>query len=208
MQNPRWSTINLSEFKIIFVAIGLVGVLLIASPAIASFVQLPGGERFSELYILGPQHTASGYPSALKVGEPTPTLFVGVTNDMGSSQLYSLSFKLANRTDPLPDQTIGSPSPIQQLFNYRMALVDNATKEYPVRLEITNASHSTNQATLNSLEVNGMSFNINKPSLISNDTSRAFYYRFIVELWIYNSETQLFEYNNRFVYLQLQLDTS
>jgi hypothetical protein len=37
---------NLNDYKLIFVAIGLIGVLLIASPAIAGAIRLPGGNSF------------------------------------------------------------------------------------------------------------------------------------------------------------------
>jgi hypothetical protein len=43
--------VKLGDYKLIFVAIGLIGVLLIASPAIGGAISLPGGEQFSELYL-------------------------------------------------------------------------------------------------------------------------------------------------------------
>ena len=54
---------KLGDYKLIFVAVGLIGVLLIASPAIAGAIRLPGGEQFSELYLLGPDQMAENYPS-------------------------------------------------------------------------------------------------------------------------------------------------
>ena len=41
---------KLGDYKLIFVAVGLIGFLLIASPAIAGVIRPPGGEQFSELY--------------------------------------------------------------------------------------------------------------------------------------------------------------
>jgi len=41
--------VKLNDYLLIFVAVGLVCVLLIASPAIVSLVRLPSGEEYSEL---------------------------------------------------------------------------------------------------------------------------------------------------------------
>ena len=59
---------KLGDYKLIFVVVGLIGVLLIASPAIAGAIRLPGGEQFSELYLLGPNQMAENYPSNIGGG--------------------------------------------------------------------------------------------------------------------------------------------
>ena len=53
---------KLDDYKLIFVAVGLIGALLIASPLLAGAIRLPGGEQFSELYLLGPDLMAENYP--------------------------------------------------------------------------------------------------------------------------------------------------
>ena len=53
---------QLKNARIIFITIGLIGVLLFASPTIALLVKPPAGEEFSELYILGPNHTFANIP--------------------------------------------------------------------------------------------------------------------------------------------------
>jgi uncharacterized membrane protein len=59
---------KLGDYKLFFVAAGLVGVLLIASPAIACAISLPEGEKFSELFFLGPSQMAENYPYNIAVG--------------------------------------------------------------------------------------------------------------------------------------------
>jgi len=61
--------LNIEDYKLIFASVGLIGVLLFASPTLGFLLHLPGGERFSELWILGPSHMIEGYPSKVKVGE-------------------------------------------------------------------------------------------------------------------------------------------
>ena len=48
---------KLGDYKLIFIAVAIIGILLIASPAIAGAIQPPAGEAFSELYLLGPNQT-------------------------------------------------------------------------------------------------------------------------------------------------------
>ncbi len=49
---------NIHDFKLIFVSISLIGILLITTPALSNFIRAPNQELFSELYILGPKHIA------------------------------------------------------------------------------------------------------------------------------------------------------
>ena len=78
---------KLDDYKLIFVAVGLIGVLLIASPAIAGAIRLPGGEQFSELYLLGPNQMAENYPYNIAVGQ-NYSVYVNVGNHLGSSAYY------------------------------------------------------------------------------------------------------------------------
>ena len=106
---------KLGDFKLIFVAVALVGVLVIASPAIAGAVRAPAGERFSELYLLGPEGMAQNYPSNIAVGQ-NYAVYVNVGNHLGSSAYYVLYVKLANATDQLPNSHLGTPSLIAPLY--------------------------------------------------------------------------------------------
>ena len=45
---------QLENVRIIFIAVGLIGVLLFASPTIGLLIRVPAGKEFSELYFLGP----------------------------------------------------------------------------------------------------------------------------------------------------------
>jgi hypothetical protein len=197
---------NLQHYKYAILFIGFIGALLIPIPLISSILPSPQSEAFSELYLFGPQHSAANYPSSIGINEET-SLFVGVTNDMGSFQYYMLEFKLANKTDPLPDSTTATPSTIQPFLTQRVLIQDGKTEEYPIHLKITNASLSSNKAIISNIEINGLSFDVNKPCERANQTD-TFSYKLIIELWIYNAQTQAFEYHNRYVSLSFQLKTT
>jgi uncharacterized membrane protein len=197
---------NLQHYKYAILLTGFIGALLIAAPLISTILPSPQSETFSELYLFGPQHSAANYPSSIGTNEET-SLFVGVTNDMGSFQYYMLEFKLANKTDPLPDSTTATPSTIQPFLTQSVLIQDGKTEEYSINLKITNASYSANQATIGNIEVNGLSYHINKQSERTNQID-TFSYKLIIELWIYNAQAQAFDYHNRYVSLSFQLKTT
>ena len=56
---------KLEEYKLILVAVGLIGVLFLSTPALGAVIRLPAGEQFSELYVLGPERMARITPTTL-----------------------------------------------------------------------------------------------------------------------------------------------
>ena len=196
---------KLNDYKLVFVAVGLIGVLLIASPALAD-IRLPNGEQFSELYLLGPNHMAENYPFNIAVGQ-NYSMYVGVTNHIGSSAYYVLYVKLMNQTDLYPNAATGTPSPVTPLYEYRFSVQDGGNWESPLNFSVSNATFSNNQSLINVLTINNIAFNVNKPAAWDAN-STMFPYQLLFELWIYNVQTSSIEYNNRYVSLQLNLTQS
>ena len=190
---------KLEGYKLVFVVVGLIGVLLIATPAIAGAIpRLPGGAQFSELYLLGPNQTAANYPSNIVVGQ-NYSVYVGVGNQLGSSAYYVLYVKLGNETDPLPNNSLGTPSSLAPLYEYRFSIQDSATWESLLDFSVSHASTSGNNS-----QINGVTFNVDKPATWDSN-STAFTYRLLFELWIYDSSSSVISFNDRFVDLQLNL---
>ena len=194
---------KLADYKLIFVAVAFVGVLLIASPAIAGVIRLPEGEKFSELYLLGPGQMAEGYPSNVAVGQ-NYSVYVNVGNHLGSSAYYVLYVKLANNNEQLPITTLSTPSPIQPLYEYRFSVKDNATWQRLLSFTITDATISQTNAQINTLKINDQTLNIDKSTVWDSNSSK-FPYKMFFELWLFNEQTGLVEFNNRYVNLQLNL---
>ena len=194
---------KLRNYNIIFIAVALIGVLLIASSAIANFISAPGKEAFSELYLLGPGQMASNYPSNVAIGQ-NYSVYVDVGNHLGSSANYVLYEKLANETDQLPNTNLGTPSPLQPLYEYRISLEDGAIWQQLSSFKITDATISPTTSQIHSIKINDVTLNVDK-STVWNSNSSKFSYKLFFELWLLNEQTGTLKFNNRYVSLQLNL---
>ena len=197
---------KLEGYKLVFVAVGLIGVLLIASPALGVVIRLPGGEQFSELYLLGPDNMAENYPFNIVSGQ-NYSVYVCVGNQLGSSAYYVLYAKFSNQTDQMPNATLGTPSILQPLYEYRFSIQDSVNWESLLTFSVSNASISGNNSQINILQLNGVAFNVDKPAMW-NSNSTTFKYQLLFELWLYNNKSNSIEYNSRFVDLLLNLTSS
>jgi uncharacterized membrane protein len=189
---------KLKDYKLILLAVGLVGILLIASPTIANSIRLPHGERFSELYLLGPNRMTENFPFNI-AEKQNYTIYVGVGNHVGASDYYAVYVKFLDSEDMLPDQTF---SPVNPMYKYRFFIQDEQTFESPLSFSISRTSVSNNQAFIGNIELNGENFIVDKASMW-NSNSSVYHYRLLFELWKFNNQSQSLEYNNRFVYLHL-----
>jgi hypothetical protein len=194
---------NLEDSKMVFVAVGLVGVLLFSSPTLALVVHFPGSEKFSELWLLGPGHMAEDYPS--NVGENVNYMvYLGVGNHMGSSVYYIVMVKLRNETELLPNSTAGTESPLPPLYEDRLFVQDGGIWESRLVFSFSGISFGENQSRIESLTINGVELSVEK--VASWDTDRSGYYcELFVELWIYNPNSDVFVFHNRFVGLWLNM---
>lgn len=188
---------KLEDYRVIFAAVGLIGILLFASPALSLVVHFPGGEKFSELWVLGPEHMAEDLPFNVTTGVDY-LVYVDVGCHMGSSTYYVLYVKFRNETEPLPNSTAETPSALPPLYKYRMFIEDNGSGEVPLTFSFSNVSFSDNQSAVGSLAINGVSSSVNK-SASWDAVNSGYYYQLFIELWIYDSVSNVPGYHNRFV---------
>jgi hypothetical protein len=195
--------LKLEDYKVVFASVGLIGVLLFASPTLGLVLRLPGGEKFSELWVLGPGHMAEDYPFNVKAND-NYSVYVGVGNHMGSSAYYVVYVKFRSQTESLPNATAGTPSPLPPLFEFRVFVEDGKGWEAPLSFSFSNVSFSENRCFVGSLMISDATFNVDK--LASWDVeNNGYYYQLFIELWIYNVESRAFEFHNRFVGLWLNI---
>jgi uncharacterized membrane protein len=190
--------------RIIFVSVGLIGILLFSAPTIGLLVKLPsGGQQFSELYLLGPDHQAENYPYDIAVGQ-LHSVYVGVGNQLKSSAYYVLYVKFGNQFDQIPNSALGTPSSLQPLYEYSFTIQPSKNWENLMTFSVSNATISNNNSQIRTLQINNVLFDLNKPA-IWDSNSASFKYNLLVELWMYNTQSSQIEYNNRYVNLPLNL---
>lgn len=194
---------TLEDYKIVFSVVGLVGVLLFASPALTLVVHLPSGEKFSELWVLGPGHMAGDYPFDVKENE-SYTVYLGVGNYMRSSAYYEVIVKFRNQSEPLPNSTNSVASSLEPLYKYRVFLEDGGSWEAPLTFSFSNVVFGGNASSVGGLKVNDAVFNVGK--LASWDgLSKGYYYQLFAELWLLNTDSNMFQFNDRFVGIWLNM---
>ncbi len=81
----------------------IISIIVSISVTIYVIVTPKQGERFTEFYILGPNGTASDYPTVLKQGEPGKVI-IGIVNHEYDTVLYRLVVRFDNST--IEDRTV------------------------------------------------------------------------------------------------------
>jgi len=195
--------LELDDFRTLFVVTGLILILIAASPAL-SLISLPrSGERFSELWLLGPEHKAENYPSNVQVNEQY-SIYVGVGNHLGELAYYAVYVKFRNQTQQLPDFKMSEPSPLPPLYEFRFFLSDGKVWEAPLTFAVENVLLQQNLSLIQNISINGMVFPVNCTSIWDSDRN-GFYYQMFFELWLYTMTIRDFQYHNRFVDLWLNM---
>jgi uncharacterized membrane protein len=192
--------------------VGVIALVVVISIAAFVFVgqalniQISSnGEKFSELYLLGPEHLAQNYPSNITIGQ-NYTVYLGITNHLSVTTKYEIYIKIKNQTELYPNATTGDHSPLQPLVTYDLEIDDNQTKENPITFGFQKVTFTgDNKSILNQLMINNEVYSINKQAIYNNST-KGNNYQFFFELWTYDEQTNSWLYNNRFVALNLHLE--
>lgn len=153
--------ISLSNFKIVYTVSCLVLGLIIIGPTLALVLDLPQGEAFSELWILGQGHAAEDYPFNVKADEDY-RVYLGVGNHQRNLQYYVVHVKFRNQTEISPDTSNGVPSPTPPLYTFHVILQDGNRWEVPFVFSLSNITLSEEQSSVGSLVLNGVSISANK----------------------------------------------
>src|SRR3989337_165143 len=109
---------NLEDSRKVFACCSLVLILIIVAPTLGLIVPFPmNSQRFSELWILGPNYMIEDYPLNVAINEKQ-NIFLGVGNHLGSSVYYIVYVKLRNQTQSAPNMTTFTPSPLAPLYEF------------------------------------------------------------------------------------------
>jgi len=163
-----------------------------------------GGERFSEFWLLGPEHMAEGYPFDVRGGDVQGPIYVGVGNHMGSSEYYMVYVKFRNQTQPLPNATVSEPSPLSPLYEFQFFLADGETWEAPVSFVVEDLGFEGNDSLVSEISINDHVFSVDVFSGWDSEQN-GFYYQLFFELWLYSGDLQVFRFHDRFVGIWLNM---
>jgi uncharacterized membrane protein len=115
--------------------VGTIALVLITILAVFVAVQpiIPSNsERFSELGVLGPNQTISGYPRNVGVGQQI-SLYGYVGNHEGVATYYEINVKLGNQSTKVSNTTSASAPTIA---SYSQVLNDNQSWTFPINLSL------------------------------------------------------------------------
>ena len=195
---------NLEQYRILFMVVTLGLALVAASPVIGLVVPFrSGSERFSEFWLLGPDHMAEGYPFTVGAGE-NYKIFVGVANNMGSSGYYMINVKFSNSNQIFSDNTGFVPSSSPPLYDYRFFIGEWEVWESPVTFGFQNVSVEGDVLFVGDVVVDGIVFPINSSTMWDSESS-GFIFQLSFELWRYDVESHSFGFHGQVVGIHLNM---
>jgi len=199
---------KLKEYRVLFsVVVGIVA-LLVASPALSRLLIYPNTDSFSELWLLGPNHTAENYPYNITSGQ-SYRVFLGVADHLGYATYYVVEVKFRNGTQSAPYDfgpvSNRTPSNLLSLYNFTAFVPDGGMWEIPLTFSFDYTAVTSSSVQMDSLTLNNVVLNMSGPTIAWNSTTRTFSGFLFFELWIYNRTTSAFQYHQRDVSLVLNM---
>lgn len=198
---------SLEEYRTVFLAASLALIMIVAFPTLSKVMFFHSSqERFSELWILGPNYMAEDYPFNVQANE-TYRVFVGVENHEDYSAYYMVYVKFRNGTQLLPNSTVSKPSSLSPPFEFRFLVADGQTWKTPITFAILDASLQNDCMFVGNVSINDVVFSVNSFSMWDPENN-GFYYQLFFELWLYDMTSHVFQYHNRFAGIWLNVTSS
>lgn len=125
--NKQFATIILASITILVIIAALAPLISVREP------------RYSELGILGPNRTTTGYPTTVPANQSF-LLYGFVKNHEGHVENYELLVKVGNQTTMVSNTTYAN-APV--ISTYSQILSENATWTFPMNLSLNQAGNDT-----------------------------------------------------------------
>jgi hypothetical protein len=199
---------RLHEYHVLFmVAIGIL-TLLVASPALSRLLVYPRTEFFTEMWLLGPNHKAEGYPFNVSRGQ-SYSVFLGIGNHLGYCAYYVVEVKFRNQTQSAPNSFNRTSSSLPSLFSIPAFVADQGTWELPVTFSFDYTYNETlTRVDLYKMTLNGVELDMRNYTIAWDSKNNGFLGNLFFELWIYNATTSSFRYHERSVGLWFNMTIS
>lgn len=194
---------NFENVKLVYVFSCVALCLVILSPTLAAVVTFPEGEKFSEMWLLGPGRMTEDYPFNVLEGQAY-RIYLGVGNHMGDLEYYVVYVKLRNQTEPSPDTFNGTASSLEPVFEYRVFLLDAEAWEKELWFSFEGVSFEGNFCRISRLSINGYVFSVDKV-VVWDEENKGFYVQLFFELWLYNATVARPQFHSRSVGIYLNV---
>jgi len=189
---------NLHEYKTVLLVVTAIIALLVASPALQRLLVYPQTEFFTEMWLLGPEHTGKNYPSNITLNK-NYNVFLGVSNHLGHCAYYMVQVKFRTQNQSAPDTFARTPSSLPSLYSINFIVADKEACELPVTFSFDYSYDETNsQVIFNRLTFNGAALNLDGYSATWDSEKSRFFGNLIFELWIYTDAAGGFTYHERY----------
>jgi uncharacterized membrane protein len=198
--------VNLQGYNALLLVVIAVLALLAASPALQRLLVYPQTDFFSEMWLLGPEHTAGNFPFNI-TSNTDYQIFLGIGNQLGSCAYYSIQVKFRNQTQPAADSFNLTASSLPSLYRITAFVADKETWELPITLSFAYTySENPENVNLSKVNVNTLVFNGHPLSLKGYSATwdperEGFLGNLFFELWIYNDTDGGFQYHQRYTSL-------
>jgi hypothetical protein len=197
--------LDVRDYQVLFLTVVAVSALLVASPALSRLLVWPRTEFFTELWLLGPNHMAEGYPYNVSRYE-NYSIFLGVSNRLGHVAYYSIAVKFRNQTQPAADSFNRTYSSLPALYNISAFVPDEQVLELPLTFSFDYwYNDALSRIEFFSLTLNGLPLNLTDYTTTWDSSRNEFMGNLFFEAWIYNATVGGFQYHERFVSLRLNM---
>jgi hypothetical protein len=224
--------LDMQQYKALFLVVTGILALLVASPVLQKVLVYPQTEFFTELWLLGSQNTAENYPHNVTSGG-NYSVFLGVTNQLGSCAYYVVEVKFRNQTQSGPDSFNRTYSSLEPLYSVNFFVPDKETWEMPftfsldysfdevtrtvyrsvpvynpggnVTYELVPETVTLERANFDRLRLNEATISLQGLSSDFDSQTHEFFGDLVFELWIYNATMSSFVYHERYADLKFNI---
>ncbi len=193
------SNLSFANHKLILLFLTAVAVFMVALPFAQQTLINKRSEPYSEMWLLGQQHTADNYPSTIEPDQ-NYTVFLDVKNNMGKMVQYMIKVWFLNVT-PSTQSSIGLP-----VYSTTAAIANGETWALPVTFSIVYAhDEPTFGVNITSIKINSLETKADFTSVAWNSTKEGHYGYLHFELWAYDTDAREFKNLNCSVDLRFNM---
>lgn len=195
---------NLENARLVYVVSCVLLGFVILLPTLFAVFPLPEDESFSELWLLNSNHMIGSGAMNVLLNKPY-TVYLGVGNQMGDLEYYTVYVKLLDSSEGLVETGSMLPSSSEPIFEYNLFLMNNEIWEKPFVFSFENVSFEGDVARVSLLSINDNDVSVDT-TIVQDASDGGFYCKMLFELWIYNSTISTLQYHNRFVHFWINLN--